>query len=76
MAGPKPARPVPCVHQLDPARKPTNGWWPTICGTWVRQRFVTRHGWKVTCEVCNPPTRRKVRLKPRPAPAGSDLEMA
>lgn len=47
-----------------------------VCGALARVKDTTLHGWKVTCPVCNPPTRRKVRVKPRPPDPKMDLEMA
>lgn len=68
MAGPMNKRPVAVVHLLDRARSRSRKFNmdPTVCGLMAPYKSVTTHGWKVTCEVCNPPTRRKVRIKPRP----------
>lgn len=77
MAGRKPPR---VVHQLDQHTRPDGtGQFRrvrAVCGVWVYPKYATTMVWKVTCDVCNPPTRRKVRVRPRPAPAAPDLEMA
>ena len=69
----------PPVHLLDQSRKPKRGGiFPICCGGFARHAQVTTLGFKVTCDVCNPPVRRVVRRKPSPAPAPTkkDLEPA
>lgn len=64
------------VHLLDVRASTARGMATSVCGARVRQRYVTRMGWKVTCDVCNPPVRRKVKIRPLPAPPKMDLEDA
>lgn len=63
------------VHLLDATRPQRRGIVFGVCGARVRGQYATTMGWKVTCDQCNPPTRRRVRVKPR-APAPQDLETA
>lgn len=59
-------KPAKVIHLLDQSRGPRNhGRFPIVCGGYAPHRYVTALAFKVTCQHCNPPGRRKVRVTPR-----------